>query len=244
MTSSSSESSSGHRRTLGLRGQGSGVGRGGKSTLTLKSRGLTGLGRGADGRVELLQPVSLHAEPDHVLQPHLVWAVDHVLVILQEPHVTTTQGSGEAPRLQIRPLTSNSEGAPEAWRTPCTLWYPSGAWVRDRSLSRRSLQRPRATSQTRRSREPSVWLGCEYLRLVLERHRGSKSDTRLQGRTIPHRPEGVAEVDPAAQVAHVRPLDPVMLHTHARHQKTAERSQTLTILLFLDLRECFPPLFP
>lgn len=138
--------------------------------LTLNSRGQKRLISGAEGGAERLQLVSLHAEADHVLQPHLVWAVHHVLIILQHrSHVTTTRQSVNLTAHVPEAPTSNSEGASGVLRTPCTLWYPSGASVRVGSLLRTSWHRPSATSHTRSSREPSVALGCEYFRLVLER---------------------------------------------------------------------------
>lgn len=73
-------------------------------------------------------------------------------------------------------------------RTPCTLWCPSGAWVRVGSLSRTSAHRPSATSHTRRSREPSAAPGCEYFRLVLERDRAFVNLQVLNPGDVPRRP--------------------------------------------------------
>lgn len=138
--------------------------------LTLNSRGQKRLSRGADGGAELLQLISLHAEPDHVLQPHLLRAVHHKLIILQHRRLVTTTRFGAPVCARAEAPTSNSEGASGVLRTPCTLWYPSGASVRVRSLLRTSLHCPNATSHTRSSREPSVALGCEYFKLVLQQH--------------------------------------------------------------------------
>lgn len=105
------------------------------------------------------------------------------------------------------------------------LWYPSGASLRVRSLSRTSLHCPSATSHTRSSREPSVALGCEYFKLVLQRQRLHQHSRPTKGTShAVDSPKGIAEVDPAAQIADVGPLYPVMLHNHTRHQKAAGES--------------------
>lgn len=63
--------------------------------------------------------------------------------------------------------TSNSEWFVGVRRTPCTLWYPSGAWFSVRSFLWTSLHCPNATSHTSSSRVPSVLLHREYFKLVL-----------------------------------------------------------------------------
>lgn len=63
--------------------------------------------------------------------------------------------------------TSKSELTISVPRTPWTLSYSGGASVKEKFRLCRSMHLPRATSQTTRSRVPSVCPGCEYLMLVL-----------------------------------------------------------------------------
>lgn len=76
-------------------------------------------------------------------------------------------------RPSSRPLTSKSDSALGALRTPWTLWYPSGARVSVRSLLRTSWHFPNATSHTTSSRVPSsVWRIVYFKQHLREEERG------------------------------------------------------------------------